>query len=63
MFFCRNLLKGVSSEVDITLYEQEKHECEVHGIDSGLISSIKTKTDSITEVQCLNILIFYLPTV
>lgn len=45
-------------KVDITLYEKEKHECEVHGIDSGLISSIKTKTDSITEVQCLNILSF-----
>ena len=32
-------------------------------IDCVLISSIKTKTDSITEVQCLNILSLYLRTV
>jgi hypothetical protein len=42
-------LGSLSAEVDITLYEQEKHECDVHGIGSGLISSVKTKIDSITE--------------
>jgi hypothetical protein len=41
----------------------KENECEVHGIDSDLISSIKTKADSITEVQCLNVLSFYLPAV
>jgi hypothetical protein len=62
-FLWRNLLESLSAEVDITLYEKDKHECEVHGIDSGLISNIKTKTDSITKVQSLNILSFYLLTV
>jgi hypothetical protein len=56
-------LESLSAEIDITLHEQEKHECEVRGLDSGLISSINTKTDSVTEVQCLNILSLYLPTV
>jgi len=42
-------LESLSAEVAIMSYEQEKHECEVQGIDSGLISGIKTKIDSITE--------------